>query len=130
VGTVPGVTVRDSVLSANSAVEGGGIYNFSGIFDNNQLSNGTLEVQGSTFSGNTASDSGGAIYNLGTATVQGSTLSGNAAGSAGGGIFNGASGTLAVKDSTVLGNAAPGGADLYTLGSLALDDSTVGLIGP
>ena len=31
---------------------------------------------------------------------------------------------------SVLGNAAPSGADLYTLGSLALDDSTVGVIGP
>jgi predicted outer membrane repeat protein len=127
---VPGVTVRDSVLSANSAVEGGGIYNFSGIFDNNQLSNGTLEVQGSTFSGNTASDSGGAIYNLGTATIQQGTLSGNTAGSSGGGVFNAASGTLAVKDSTVLKNVAPLGADIYNLGSLTQDDSTVGVIGP
>jgi predicted outer membrane repeat protein len=120
-GSVPGVTVRDSVLSANSATEGGGIYN--AVF-------GTLEAQGSTFSGNTASDSGGGIYNLGTATVQQSTLSANTAGSNGGGVFNGASGTLAVRDSTVLGNSAPSGADIYNLGALTLDDSTVGVTGP
>jgi hypothetical protein len=47
-----------------------------------------------------------------------------------GGIFNAASGTLTVKDSTVLNNVAPLGADLYNLGALTLDDSTVGVIGP
>jgi hypothetical protein len=56
-------------------------------------------------------------------------LSGNIAGS-GGGLFNGASGTLSVKDSTVLGNTAPSGADVYSLGVLSLDDSTVGVLGP
>jgi predicted outer membrane repeat protein len=121
-GSVPGVTVRDSVLSANTAAQGGAIYNNT-VF-------GTLEAQGSTFSGNTASDSGGAIYNLGTATVQQSTLSGNSAGSNGGGIFNAASGTLAVKDSTVLKNVALLGGDIYNLGALSQDDSTVGVIGP
>jgi len=73
----------------------------------------------------------GAIYNnLGTVTLQQSTLSGNTAGSAGGGIFNAASGTLAVKDSTVFNNVAPLGADIYNLGALTLDDSTVGVVGP
>jgi predicted outer membrane repeat protein len=115
------VNVRDTVFTANSATRGGGIYFGGGAL---------LEVQGSTFSRNTASDSGGAIYNLGTATLQGCSLSKNTAGSAGGGVFNGASGTLAVKDSTVLNNMALLGADLYNLGGLTLDDSTVGVIGP
>jgi hypothetical protein len=57
-------------------------------------------------------------------------LSGNSAGTAGGGLFNAATGTLAVKDGTVLGNVAPSGADVYNLGALTLDDSTVGVIGP
>ena len=83
------------------------------------------------FQDNSASDSGGAIYNQdSTATIQECTLSGNSACSAGGGLFNGAFGTLAVKDSTVLGNFAPRGADIYNLGALPLDDSTVGVIGP
>jgi len=113
------LTVRDCVFTGNSATEGGGIYN-------NRPA--TLEVQGSTFSLNTASDSGGAIYNLGAATLQQCTLSGNTAGSNGGGIFNAASGTLSVKDSAVLHNLAPVGADIYNLGALSLDDSTVGVI--
>jgi predicted outer membrane repeat protein len=114
-------TVRNCVFIGNSATQGGGIYFGGGTL---------LEVQGSTFSCNHASDSGGGIYNLGTATLQECTLSEkNSAGSTGGGIFNGASGTLAVKDSTVLKNVAPLGADLYNLGALTLDDSTIGVIG-
>ena len=113
------LTVRDSLFSNNAADIGGAIYNLT-----------TLDVHGSTFTSNTAADSGGAIYNAGSVTLQESTLSGNIAGSAGGGIFNGTTGTLAIKDSTVLGNAAPLGTDLFTLGAVALDDSTVGVSGP
>jgi hypothetical protein len=116
-------TVRDCIFSSNSAELGGAIYS--------SVSDGTLDVRGSTFLGNVASDSGGAIYNeFSTVTIQESTLSGNSAGSAGGGLFNAASGTLAVKDSTVLDNVAPSGADLYNLGTLTLADSTVGVSGP
>jgi hypothetical protein len=79
---------------------------------------------------NSASDSGGGIDNLGTATVLDCTLSGNTAGSAGGGIFNDLDGLLVVKNTKVTGNAAAAGADLYSLGVLTLDDSTVGVTGP
>jgi hypothetical protein len=116
-------TVRDSLFIGNSAELGGAIYN--------NVAYGTLDVRGSTFRLNSASDSGGAIFNnAGTATIQESTFSGNSAGSKGGGVFNAASGTLVVKDSTVLKNVAPLGADVYNLGALTLDDSTVGVIGP
>jgi hypothetical protein len=122
IGALPGsVTLRDSVLTGNLATDGGAIYNVAGA---------TLVAQNSTFSGNSASDSGGGVYNLATATLQQSTLSGNTAASDGGGVFNGASGTLAVKDSTVLKNVAALGADIYNLGALTQDDSTVGVVGP
>lgn len=114
-------TIQDSSLSGNTANVGGGIFNEAIA---------TLDVRGSAFSGNTASDSGGAVANLGTATIQESTLFGNTAGAAGGGVFNGPSGTLAVKDSAVTGNSAPAGADLFALGAVTIDDSTVDVIGP
>jgi polymorphic membrane protein len=118
-------TVRDSLFSGNSAGFGGAIY--SAIFNGIQ----TLDVSGSTFQSNSASESGGALDNeRGTATIKESTLSGNTAGSDGGGIFNDTFGTLAVKDSTVLNNVAALGADIYDLGVLTLADSTVGVIGP
>jgi hypothetical protein len=115
-------TVRNSDFPGNSATRGGGIY-FG-------ISPGLLEVQGSTFSRNTASDSGGGLHNLGTATLQECTLSGNSAGSAGGGIYNGDSGTLTIDDGVVLKNFALLGADLYALGKVTRNDSTVGVIGP
>lgn len=115
------VTMRDSVLTDNSATEGGGIYN-------NAFA--TVDMRGSTLTGNTASDFGGGLYNLGTATVQQSALSGNFAGTEGGGIFIAVSGTVTAKDSAVLHNLALIGADIYYLGALTLDDSTVGVIGP
>jgi hypothetical protein len=116
------LTIRDSLVIRNSAELGGAIYN--------NASDGMLDVRGSTFRDNSASDSGGALYNnAGTATVQESTLSCNSAGSNGGGIFNNSNGLLTIKDSTVTGNSAPSGADLFTLGAVTVDDSTVGVIG-
>jgi predicted outer membrane repeat protein len=115
------LTIRDTAFTANTATQGGGIYNTAVA---------TLDVRGTTFTDNSASDSGGGIYNLGTATLQECTLSANTATNAGGGFFNGASGTLRVKDSTVLNNVAPSGADIYNLGVLIRNDSTVGVIGP
>jgi len=122
------LSITNSTISSNSSSEAPG----SGVFYGARgvAAGEGLTVSGSTFSGNTASDSGGGIYNLGVATIQESALSGNMAGSDGGGIFNGASGTLAVKDSTVLNNAAALGADIDNLGILTQDDSTVGVVGP
>jgi hypothetical protein len=120
-------TITGCTLSGNSASLGGAILNVASY---NDPLDSTLIVRGSTLFDNTASDSGGAIYNSGATTVQQSTLSGNSATNDGGGIFNAASGTLTVKDSTVTNNTAPSGADIYNLGALTLDDSTVGVIGP
>jgi predicted outer membrane repeat protein len=138
-------TVRDTIFNTNSAELGGAIYNpvpltvTSCAFTRNSATEGggiyndafaTLDLRGSTFSANTASDSGGAIYNLGTATLQECTLSGNTAANDGGGIFNGASGTLTIDDSTVCDNFAALGADLYNLGVATINDSDVCVIGP
>ena len=49
---------------------------------------GTVAVSGSTFTGNSASNDGGAIDNFGTAAVTDSTFTDNTAGHNGGGIFN------------------------------------------
>ena len=62
-----------------------------------------------TLSGNSAADSGGAIYNTGsgnvTLTVSDCTLSGNTAGSAGGGIGIG-DGDVILSQCSVTGNSA------------------------
>jgi hypothetical protein len=97
---------------------GGGIYN-----------GGTLTVNDSTLSGNTAGyyyGSGGGIYNSGTLTVSDSTLSGNSStGFAcyGGGISNG--GTLTISNSTLSSNSAEYGGGISNNGPLTVSNSTL-----
>ena len=102
------LTVNNSTITGNTGLNGGGIYN-----------SGTLTVNNSTLSNNSAEQGGdvesfgGGIYNYaGTATVNSSTISGNIAG-IGGGISTAAGpddaapgGTLAVSDSTFVGNSS------------------------
>jgi predicted outer membrane repeat protein len=75
------------------------------------------------FTGNTAF-SGGAINANGPLTLSECTLTGNFAGESGGGVFSNAA--LVVRDSTVLGNTAPAGADISYRLTLTLSDSVVG----
>ena len=96
------LTVRESTFSGNSATgqfgSGGGIRN-----------EGTLTLNCSAFSGNSAEHYGGGIYNSGTLTVTGSTLSGNSATGqlgSGGGIYSALNDTLTVIGSTLSGNSA------------------------
>src|SRR5207245_1903011 len=72
------LTVVNSVLSGNSAADGGGI-------DNEY---GTLTVIDSVFSGNSADAGGGISNHSGTVAVSGSTFAGNTAGVSGAAIFN------------------------------------------
>ena len=94
--------------------DGGGIYNA-----------GTLDVTGSTFSGNSGF-TGGGIHNVGTLAVANSTFSGNSANGGGGGIFN--TGILTVTTSIFIdnrlssGRAMGGGID--NVGTLAVANST------
>jgi len=121
-----GVTLNLNRLTVadGSAIYGGGIYN----------EGGTLNVNNSTFSGNTAggagfnSKGGGGIYNsrYGTLTVSNSTFSGNSAGdySGGGGIDN-YIGTVSVNNSTFSGNSAIRGGGIHSVfGTLTVSNST------
>jgi nitrous oxidase accessory protein NosD len=64
------LTVANSTLTANTAGEGGGLFN-----------GGTLTVANSTLTANAAGEGGG-LFNGGTLTVMNSTLAANAAASA------------------------------------------------
>jgi CSLREA domain-containing protein len=104
-GAIANMTVTNSNISDNTAESGGGINNFA--------DGGTLTVNGSTISGNMATNgTGGGINNIGTAAVTNSTISGNSAGCCGGGIQNYGdpfNGNLTINYSTISGNSIPVG---------------------
>jgi predicted outer membrane repeat protein len=103
------------VTIAKGTNAGGGIYNDRGA---------TLTVTDSTFSGNTATDYGGGIFNYdGTLTVTNSTFSGNTTESVGGGIYN-YTGPLTVTNSTFSGNTADSGGGIFNFGALNVTNST------
>ena len=83
---------------------------------------GTLTVSDCTFSNNSASYNGGAIYNFPgkTLIVKNSILSGNSAG-AGGAIYNDSDGvseaTVTLSNSTLSGNSALAGGGIFDLGN-------------
>jgi hypothetical protein len=137
--TLSNLTIRNG----RAFSRGGGIYNY-----------GTLTINDSTLSGNTASANcngfcwalGGGIYNNGgSLTINNTTLSGNSAsggcqftcgGARGGGIYN--DGSLTINNTTLSGNTASahcggacgaygGGIDngLFNNGALKINNSTV-----
>ncbi|HBI44527.1 MAG TPA: hypothetical protein DDY78_17000 [Planctomycetales bacterium] len=125
-------TLSDSTLSGNAAVDSGGFNadpaGFGGGLDNE--GNVAVQISGTTFSGNSAFNDGGAIFNggfgtnglLGKVTLDnGTDLSDNSAFS-GGGVANFGM-TLTVNDSTVDHNSANTGGGLYNGGTLTVSAS-------
>ena len=105
------LTLQNDVFSNNVVTAGGG-----GAI----LSEGVLNISGTTFSGNsvTTYTGGGAIFNLGTLNVTGSTFSFNTAVNEGSAILNygASSATATIVNSTFANNVVPpggGGGALY-----------------
>lgn len=93
------VTLSQLTISDGAGATGGGIF-----------SGGALAINHSTFSGNHASDIGGAIFNYGGAlTVSYTTFSDNSAGAYGGGAIANSGGTLDVSNSIFNGNSTDSG---------------------
>jgi hypothetical protein len=112
------VTLNGLVITggSSSAGDGGGLLNF-----------GTLTLNGTTVTNNTATDSagaaiGGGIYNNGALTLNSSTVSSNTAASSGGGeghgggIYNDVSGAITLNNSSLTGNTAGGPSSDYGFG--------------
>src|SRR5258706_1233651 len=87
------VTVTDSLLigNAGTVLDGGAIYN---------AANAMLTIDNSTISGNTAF-AGGAISNKGTININHSTISDNSATGSGGGRLYNDGGTVNITNSTI-----------------------------
>ncbi len=112
--------LNSGTLEVNNSSFSGNSANSGGSIYNN--SSGNLTVNNSTFSGNSATSSGGGIFNQGTLTVDNSTLSGNSATNYGGGIYT--ESTLEVNNSTFSGNSANSGGGILNLSTLTVNNST------
>jgi hypothetical protein len=107
------LTLVNSTVAGNTALEGGGIFN------NN---NAKMVMSADTVNGNTADDTGGGIVNRGQLTITNCTIANNAAVNFGGGIAN--DGVLMMTNSTVASNvltlAGADGGGIYTFGAGSL----------
>ena len=100
----------------NQAKIGGAIYN---------RKNATASVLNSSFTGNAASTSGGAVYNASALTVRNTRFTNNASQQSGGALYS-AGQTTIVNSALVNSTAATSGGALYhTTGALALVNCTI-----
>ncbi len=104
-------------ISGGSASASGGAITVSKL--------GTLTINDSTLTGNTAGSGGGAIDSLGTLTIQSSTLVGNSAGLYGGAVDVEKNGTFTATNSTFSGNTSGQGGALYSTGTLTTVNDTI-----
>lgn len=112
-----GLHNRGVATVANSTFNGNSVYggsSFGGAISN--TASGTLTVNSSTFSSNSAGTRGGGLYNEGIATVSFNTLSGNSA-FLGGGLYNSTGSTLHLRGS-LIANSLTGG-DCSNAGAIA-----------
>lgn len=120
----PHTTVADSQIAHNDVTTnlamnseagwGGGIQSTGG---------GLVQVTGSTLEGNLARYGGAIATRSGPATtvnVANSTFTGNSAQNEGGGIYNSAAGVMNITNATFSGNQAGTGGGVFNLGTLTL----------
>lgn len=103
------ITVIDSTVSGNSVTGyGGGILNWW---------NSVVTITDSNISGNTAGWGGG-VYNMPRSSVKvnASIVSGNSASNVGGGFVNNSSGHISITGSAILANTSTGDGDAFYFG--------------
>ena len=119
--TVGVVTIEDSDISSNTAVQEGG----GAITSGNAAAE--VRISGSTFDGNTAGQHGGGLaIRDRSLVVSNSTISNNDAQIAGGGIFASDSHNLTINNSTIAGNQGGGGGGFYAHSvAVVINQSTI-----
>ncbi len=113
------LTLANDTIQNSQATGGGG-----GGIDN--FFNAALTINSSTIAGNTASQVGGGISNVGTLTINGTTIAGNTA-PTGGGIENFANSMLTLTSVTVQNNTGStgDGGGITNAGTLTITSSTL-----
>ena len=95
-----GTTLDNSLMSNNTAVDGGGMFVTGGAIVTN------TRIVGNTATGTGGTNGGGGIFNRGTLTLVNTLVSGNAATGSNGGGINQRVGDLTLLNATVAGNSA------------------------
>jgi CSLREA domain-containing protein len=104
-------------LQQNIAQNGGGVYVSVGS---------TVTVTNSGVTTNTASSSGGGIWNAGALTINGGSYNANQAQN-GGGIYNASDGSVTLTNAGVSSNiASANGGGVYNLGAVSISSAGVG----
>ncbi len=110
--------IDGAIISENSAIIGGGIYNA-----------GTAVIKNATILENIATQNGGGIYNIGTLTIQNVLISKNQAQFNGGGILSEQNGVITIeqseKKSTIVGNSAVYGGGIYSRRIFSIYDMNI-----
>lgn len=124
--TINGNGGRIFLVGTGATVSISGVTVENGFFDGNGgaiLNDGTLILRNSVVGGSRANGDGAGIFSAGTLDVIGSTISGNN-GPEGAGIAS--AGTLSILTSTISGNTASGGGGgIFNTGSMTILASTV-----
>jgi hypothetical protein len=126
------LTLDASAVSANTATGGGGGISSEGATADVHVLNGSIIGGDAADEGNTSAESGGISSHLGTVIIDASTVSGNSASNSIGGVGN-YSGTLTIRNGSVIGgataaegNTAAGAGGIANLdGTATIDASTV-----
>lgn len=115
------VYIEDASFENNTATEGGAIYNTG---DTDILGNvAAITLKDSTFTGNTASGNGGAIYNGGTLTLAGTNTFTDNTAAVGADIYN--DGTLNLNGTTTIDGGIAGTGDVNVDGTLNIGSTQV-----
>ena len=123
-GTVNGGGIDNSgTLSVSGLAVANNAGNFGAGIENEPT--GTLNVSTSTFTGNTAAISGGAINNFNKLVLSDDTFTNNSA-ATGGAVANEANSSITISQSTLTSNSATGsGGGIDNLGTLTVSNSSV-----
>jgi hypothetical protein len=116
------LNLSGSTFSGDGATNGGGVY-FAGT-----IAAGGLAIRNCTFQGNNVPVAGGAIAvaNLtGTLAVSNCTITGNAASTGGAIALTGATGSIAIDSTILFGDTAANGPEISTAGTATVNTSLV-----
>ncbi|HEY2988123.1 MAG TPA: right-handed parallel beta-helix repeat-containing protein [Candidatus Binatia bacterium] len=104
------LSISNSTISKNSATNGGGIFS---EYPGAGLATMLYVNQNSTIQGNKAGNDGGGVYNGSYFYLDNSAISKNSAGARGGGVFNATPYVFSPTNSTISGNKAAVGPNVF-----------------